>query len=213
MKKLSFYWNWLARVAKASNTQRKMAILAIVAAAILLVPQTSGPTAQSTGTPNLPEPPPHREVVLPPFPPGMFNNCLEQYYSRLGTIAQGDRNMRKRIEDVFNPKFDRINALIAARLKLMNDLEAEIRSIETSPAYYAAYVGIGDLQPLLDKINRLEDDIQDVWNQLRKLREEKSSLLNLEAKWIDWLNEKTQREVNAAWEEYENCADSETNND
>ncbi len=120
--------------------------------------------------------------------------------------------MRKRIEEVFNPKFDRINALIAARLKLMNDLEAEIRRIETSPGYYAAYVtSLVDLQPYLDKINRLEDDIQDVWNQLRKLREQKSSLLNLEAKWIDWLDEKTAREVNAAWEEYENCADSETN--
>ena len=120
--------------------------------------------------------------------------------------------MRKRIEEKFDALLDPIEALIAARLKLMSDLEAKIRSIETSPAYYAAYVtSLVDLQLYLDEINRLEDDIQDVWNQLRKLRKQRSSLLNLEAKWIDWLNEKTQREVNAAWEEYENCADSETN--
>lgn len=121
--------------------------------------------------------------------------------------------MRKRIEEKFDAMLLPIEALIAARFKLIDDLEAEIRRIETSPGYIAAYAGIGDLQPLLDKINRLEDDIQDAWNSIRKLRKQKSSILECYDKWIDWLNEKTQREVNAAWEEYENCADSETNND
>ena len=203
----------MARVAKASNTQRKIAILAIVAAAVLLVPQTTGPSAQSTGTPNLPDPPPHREVVLPPFPPGAFNSCIEQYASRIETICQGDANWRKRIEEKFDALLAPVEALIAAKFKLIDDLEAKIRSIETSPAYYAAYVGIGDLQPLLDEINRLRKKINDAWNSIRKLRKQKSPILECYNKWIDWLNEKTARELNAAWEEYENCVDSETNDD
>ncbi len=229
MKKLSFYWNWLARVAKASNTQRtvamnttttkskmngKTAILVVATIIVVaLTTQITGPTAQSTGTPNLPDPPPHREVVLPPFPPGAFNSCIEQYYSRLGTIAQGASDWRKRIEEKFDAMLAPIDALIAARFKLMDDLEAKIRRIETSPRYIAAYAGIGDLQPLLDEIGELKEAIQNAWNSIRKLRKQKSPILECYDKWIDWLNEKTQREVNAAWEEYENCADSETNND
>ncbi len=85
MKKLSFYWNWLARVAKANNQQRqavvksatsrslisgKTVIFAILATvAVLLVPQTTMQSAKSIVAPDLPDPPPHREVLLPPFPP------------------------------------------------------------------------------------------------------------------------------------------------
>ena len=180
MKKLSFYWNWLARVAKSNSVQRKVvvntrttkskmngktAILAVATIiAVALTTQTTGPTAQSAEMPELPDPPPHREVVLPPFPPGAFSNCIEQYYSRLGTIAQGASNWRKRIEEKFDALLDPIDALIDAKRKLIDDLTTKIRRI-----------------------------------------------LECYDKWIDWLNEKTQREVNAAWEEYENCAASETN--
>ena len=223
MKKFYFYWNWLARVAKSNNTQRKAVVKSATSqspirgkTAILVVAlttQTTGPTAQSAEMPELPDPPPHREVVLPPFPPGAFSNCIEQYYSRLGTIAQGASNWRKRIEEKFDALLDPIDALIDAKRKLMDDLEAEIRRIETSPAYYAAYVGIGDLQPLLDEIDELTDKFKKALKRMIQLEKQKSSILEYYNKWIDWLNEKTQREVNAAWEEYENCADSETNND
>ena len=102
----------------------------------------------------------------------MFNNCLEQYYSRHATIAQGYASQRKQIDDFFNAKLDLVEALIAAKFKLIDDLESEIRSIETSPAYYAAYVGIGDLQPLLDKIAELKEKIQKDWNRIRVISHE-----------------------------------------
>lgn len=109
---------------------------------------------------------------------------------------------------------DPVEALIAAKFKLIDDLKAKIRSIETSPRYIAAYAGIGNLQPLLDEINRLRKRINDAWNRIRVIRRDQlQPILDCYVRWIDWLNEKTQREVNAAWEEYENCADSETNND
>ena len=181
---------------------------------VALTTQTTGPSAQSADTPNLPEPPPQREVVLPPFPPGAFNNCLEQYYSRHATIGQGYASQRKQIDDFFNAKLDPVEALIAAKFKLIDDLEAKIRSIETSPAYYAAYVGIGNLQPLLDEINRLRKRINDAWNRIRVIRRDQlQPILDCYVRWIEWLNEKTARELKAAWEEYENCLDSETNND
>ena len=95
----------------------------------------------------------------------------------------------------------------------MNDMEAKIRSIETSPRYIAAYAGIGNLQPLLDEINRLRKRINDAWNRIRVIRRDQlQPILECYDKWIDWLNEKTARELKAAWEEYENCLDSETNN-
>lgn len=129
-------------------------------------------------------------------------------------LGKGYSSQRKQIDDFFNAKLTPVEALIEAKRKLIDDLEAEIRSIETSPGYIATYVGIGDLQPLLDKIDELKEKIQKAWNRIRVIRRDQlQPILNLEAKWIDWLNEKTQREVNAAWEEYENCADSETNND
>lgn len=96
----------------------------------------------------------------------------------------------------------------------MNDPEAKIRSIETSPRYIAAYAGIGDLQPLLDEIGRLKKRINDAWNRIRVIRRDQlQPILDCYVRWIEWLNEKTARELKAAWEEYENCLDSETNND
>ena len=220
----------MARVAKASNAQRKVAMktttttsktngkTAILAVAtiltVALTTQTTGPSAQSTDTPNLPDPPPVPEPSFPPFPPGAFDNCLEQYYSRHATIAQGYASQRKQIDDFFNAKLDPVEALIAARFKLIDDLEAKIRSIETSPGYIAAYAGIGNLQPLLDEINRLRKRINDAWNRIRVIRRDQlQPILDCYVRWIEWLNEKTARELKAAWEEYENCADSETNND
>ncbi len=230
IKNSFFYWNWLARVAKSNNKQRKgtmkttttksktngkTAILVVATIiAVALITQTTGPTAQSTGTPNLPDPPPVPEPSFPPFPPGAFNNCLEQYYSRHATIAQGYASQRKQIDDFFNAKLTPVEALIAAKFKLIDDLEAKIRSIETSPAYYAAYVGIVDLQPYLDEINRLRRKINDAWNRIHVIRRDQlQPILDCYVRWIEWLNEKTARELKAAWEEYENCLDSETNND
>ncbi len=228
MKKFSFYWNWLARVAKASNTQRKVVVKSatptkspiigktaffVVATiiAVALTTQTTGTSAEIPELPDLPPPPPQREVVLPPFPPGAFSNCIEQYYSRLGTIAQGASDWRKRIEEKFDALLDPIDALIDAKRKLIDDLTTKIRRIYSSLEYSLAYIGLADMEPIEKEIKRLMEALKAAQARFLNLYRERSSILECYDKWIDWLNEKTQREVNAAWEEYENCAASETN--
>ena len=121
--------------------------------------------------------------------------------------------MRKRIEEKFDTLLDPIQALIDAKRKLVDDLDAKIRRIYFSLEYSFAYNGLADMEPIEAEIKRLKRAFQDAWDRIIELEKQKSPILDCYVKWIDWLNEKTQREVNAAWEEYENCADSETNSD
>ena len=196
-----------------SKMNGKTAILAVATIiAVASTTQTTGPSAQSTGTPNLPDPPPQREVVLPPFPPGAFNNCDDQYASMMETICQGDANWRKSLEEKFDALLDPIQALIDAKRKLLDDLTTKIRRIYSSLEYSLAYIGLADMEPIEKEIKRLMEALKAAQARFLNLYRERSPILECYDKWIDWLNEKTAREVNAAWEEYENCADSETNN-
>ena len=108
----TFLWNIEN---KANNQQRKVvvklttskssihgktAILAILATvAVLLVPQTTMQSAKSIVAPDLPDPPPHREVLLPPFPPGDFDSCADQMASRMTTINQDYDNLLKGLQN------------------------------------------------------------------------------------------------------------------
>ena len=122
MKTFSFYWNWLARVAKAGNTQRKAvvklatskspiigktAILAVATIiAVALTTQTTGPTAQSVEMPtlpDLPDPGPVPEPSFPPVPPGTFT-CSEYYNAVRPMLDDRNANLKKAIERTYNAK-------------------------------------------------------------------------------------------------------------
>ncbi len=126
MKKSSFYWNWLARVAKANNTQRKVVVKSatptkspisgktaiLVVAAIIVVAlttQTTGPTAQSTDIPDLPDlpdlpdPGPVPEPSFPPIPPGTLT-CQEYLDAIMPGIKNSHSNWQKAIENAYNAK-------------------------------------------------------------------------------------------------------------
>ena len=115
MKKLSFYWNWLARVAKSSGVQRqavvksatskapingKTAILAVAVIVSALTTQITGPSAQSADLPelpDLPDPGPVPEPVFPPVPPGTFT-CWEYYEGMRQALENGQANLHQAIE-------------------------------------------------------------------------------------------------------------------
>ena len=133
MKTFSFYWNWLARVTKSNSVQRKAvvksatsqspisgktAIFAVTTIiAVALTTQTTEPSMQSAETPTLPDLPLPGfmpEPSLPPFPPGAFDSCAEQYDSRLSTIDQSYNSMLKAFQRTRDAKLKIVQDLIDA---------------------------------------------------------------------------------------------------
>ena len=121
MKNFSFYWHWLARVAKSNNAQRNAvvksaasqppirgttAILAIAVIITALTTQTTGPSMQSAELPeipDLPDPGPVPEPAFPPVPPSTFT-CSEYFASVRPMLNDQDVNLKKAIERTYNAK-------------------------------------------------------------------------------------------------------------
>ena len=230
MKNFSFYWNWLARVAKLSSVQRKAvvksttsktngktAILTVATiVAVALTTQTTGPSAQSTGIPELPDLP-HPGLVpepaLPPFPPGAFNSCIEQYYSRLATIGQGKAGWEKGFEKAYETKSKPFVDAIKASQRKIADIkkkiaakEAEIMRLQYSRYGYLRYQN--RINQLYKEIDRHNDEINDLILKIVELRKRLARI----GAWYDiclnWLEKKTKKEEEAAWHEYLDCLNS-----
>ena len=112
----------MARVAKASNTQRnaamkttttmskmngKMAILAVATILVVaLTTQTTGTSAQSAEMPtlpDLPDPGPVPEPAFPPVPPGTFT-CFEYYNAVRLMLDNQQANFYQAIDRAYKAK-------------------------------------------------------------------------------------------------------------
>ena len=128
-------------------------------------------------------------------------------------MRKGMRASESKSTTFFNAKLDPVDALIDAKRKLIDDLTTKIRRIYSSLEYSLAYIGLADMEPIEKEIKRLMEALKAAQARFLNLYRERSSILDCYVRWIEWLNEKTARELKEAWEEYENCLDSETNND
>ena len=234
MKKSFFYWNWLARVAKASNTQRnavvksatsqspisgKTAILAIAVVVTALTTQTTGTSAEIPELPDLPPPPPQREAVLPPFPPGVFDICLEQYDSRLRTIRQGEADWRNAIDQTYyakrKPFYDALDAIFDERDRILAQIEKlneEWIRLSMSPNSGSA-ASIARMKQISDEFRAKSLEIEELQEKIGKISERLAEIEDWYEEWINWLAVKTYREEDAACTEYSNCDDSEIGSD
>ena len=203
---------------KTTTTMAKMngktAILAVATIiTVALTTQTTGPSAEIPELPDLPPPPPQREVVLPPFPPGVFDTCLEQYDSRLRTIRQGEASLRNAIDQTYyakrKPFYDALDAIfdeqdrILAQIEKLNEewirlsmspnsgsAASVARMKQISDEFRAKSLEIKELQKKIDEINKRLWEIEDWYEE-----------------WINWLTVKTYREEEACTE-YSTCSSS-----
>ena len=194
MKKSFFYWNWLARVAKLNSVQRKAvvksatskapingktAILAIVATvAVLLVSQTTGQSAKSIVAPDLPDPPPHREVLLPPFPPGAFDSCADQMASRMTTINQDYDNLLKGLQNSRDAKLKPIDDAIISKTAEIESIRDEIQRNERR--YASIYMRFGYtsatkqiLDQISDENSKNREKIKDLQKEIEELKDKR----------------------------------------
>ena len=238
MKNFSFYWNWLARVAKLSGVQRKAvvksatspsqssingktAIFAILAtAAVLLVPQTTGPLMQSAEMPelpDLPDPGPVPEPVFPPVPPGTFT-CFEYYEGMRQMLENGQANFYQAIERTYNAKCkpfnDKIDELVD---EIDNHLDQILEKTKLKEALYQLlYPNVvnnpqikkleGDIQGPKDSIEALRVQISELFDDLGKIADWRKKI-------IKWANEKHRKENEALDAHYQDCLDNERDDD
>ena len=228
MKESSFYWNWLARVAQANNTQRNVAmkttttmskmngktvILAVATIiAVALTTQTTGTSAEIPELPDLPPPPPQREAVLPPFPPGVFDTCLEQYDSRIATIMQGAADWRNAIDQTYyakrKPFYDAQDRIFDEQDKIFEQiekLEDEWRSLYMSPNSNSAS-NIARRRQINKELDVKRLEIRELQKKIDEIDKRLWEIEDWYEEWLDWLSQKTQREEEAACSEYSTCS-------
>ena len=231
MKKFSFYWNWLACVAKANNTQRKVVVKSatptkspiigktaffVVATiiAVALTTQTTGTSAEIPELPDLPPPPPQREVLLPPFPPGVFDTCLEQYDSRIKTIRQGEANWRNAIDQAYyakrKPFYDAQDRIFDEQDKIFEQiekLEDEWRNLYMSPNSNSAS-NIARRKQINKELDVKRLEIRELQKKIDEINKRLAEIEDWYGEWINWLAVKTYREEDAACTEYSTCSSS-----
>ena len=233
MKKLSFYWNWLARVAKASNTQHnvamkttttksktneKTAILAVATIiAVALTTQTTKPTAQSAEMPtlpDLPDPGPVPEPAFPPVPPGTFT-CSEYYNAVRPMLDDQNANLKKAIERTYNAKRKPFDDYIAARIVMIKWYREQLKKVqdEWQRLFYAPggpIINRKRLQDLNGLTTFYTEAIKEEVERIRKAYEELGKIESWYRKMLDWARKKYEKAVEALDAQYQDCLDSES---
>ena len=235
MKNSFFYWNWLARVAKASNTQRNVAmnttttkskmngktvILAVATIiAVALTTQTTGPTAQSAEMPklpDLPDPGPVPEPAFPPVPPGTFT-CFEYYNAVRLMLDNQQSNFYQAIDRAYKAKckpfYDKIDSI---NDEIDDHRDQYLKKIDQ----WIALLKILYPNTNAPRITSLQKEIENHRKEIEKLQEQISKLfddLGKIAEWrkkmIEWANEKHRKENEALEAHYGDCLDNESDND
>ena len=237
MKTFSFYWNWLARAAKSSSVQHnavvksatskspiigKTAILVVATIiAVALTTQTTGPTAQSTGIPelpDLPDPGPVPEPVFPPVPPGTFT-CSEYFASVRPGLDDEDANLKKAIERTYyakrKPFYDAQNRIFDEQDKIFEQiekLEDEWRNLYMSPNSNSAS-NIArrrqinkELAAKSLRIKKLQEEIDEIDKRLGEIEDWYEKML-------EWAQEKYEKAVDALEQLTRDCLANERDDD
>ncbi len=236
MKKLFFYWNWLARIAKANNTQRKVAmkttttmskmngktaILAVATIlAVALTTQTTGLTAQSLRIPelpDLPDPGPVPEPVFPPVPPGTFT-CSEYYDAVRPMLDDQDANLKKAIDRAYKAKRKPFDDFIAARIVMIKWYREQLKKAqdEWQRLFYAPGGPIINRKRLQDLNGLTTFYTKAIEKEVEKIQKAYKELGKIEAwyrKMLDWARKKYEKAVEALDAQYQDCLDSESDDD
>ena len=220
----------MARVAKSNGVQRqavvksatskdpihgKTAILAVATIiTVALTTPTTGPSAEIPELPDLPPPPPHREVVLPPFPPGVFDTCLEQYDSRIKTIRQGEAGWRNAIDQAYyakrKPFYDAQDRIFDEQEEIfeqMEKLKEEWGRLYMSPNSNSAS-NIARRRQINKELAAKSLRIKKLQEEIDEISERLGEIEDWYEEWLGWLSQKTQREEEAACTEYSTCSSS-----
>ena len=225
----------MARVAKASNPQRKVAmkttttmskmngktvILAVATIiAVALTTPTTGPTAQSAGIPelpDLPDPGTVPEPVFPPVPPGTFT-CFEYYEGMRQALENGQANFYQAIDRAYKAKRKPFDDYIE-RIERQIDFHrrAYISAIDWKmDLYFRLYPNVNDprLKQLDDLIKKHRNAIDDLRQQIYDLVDDLGKIRDWWEKMIEWANEKHRKENEALDAHYGDCLDSESDDD
>ena len=222
----------MARVAKASNTQRKVvvkseasqssingktAILAVATIiAVALTTHTTGPTAQSAEMPtlpDLPDPPAITGPYFPPFPPGVMS-CSAQRNSRGATIVQNHANWRKAIERAYNAKCAPFNAAIDDKVDEIDNHFDQILKKEEQKLNWIILLypnlNAPQITNLEKEIQGHEEAIKSLKKEISKLQDDLGKIWDWRKKWLAWAGEKRQKAADA---EYQDCVANEQDND
>ena len=236
MKKLSFYWNWLARVAKASNTRHnvamkttttksktngKTAILAVATIiAVALTTQTTVPSAQSAEMPTLPalpDPGPAPEPVFPPVPPGTFT-CSEYFASVRPMLDDEDANLKKAIKRTYEAKCKPFEDYIDIKEGVIEGIRDEWkkahdewRRLYMSPGGYAA--NRIRLLFLSRQMTSLNKEIQELRRLIREANKELGKIYDWYKKMLEWAKEKHEKAVDALENLTRDCLANERDDD
>ena len=193
----------------------KTAILAVATIiAVALTTQTTGPSAEIPELPDLPPPPPQREVVLPPFPPGVFDTCLEQYDSRLRTIRQGEASLRNAIDQTYyakrKPFYDALDAISDEQDEIFDQMEKlneEWLRLSMSPNSGSA-ASIARMKQISDEFRAKSLEIKELQKKIDEINKRLAEIEDWYVEWINWLAVKTYREEEEACTEYSTCSSS-----
>ena len=237
MKKLSFYWNWLARVAQSNSVQRKAvvksatpqssiigktAILTVATIiAVALTTQITGTLAQSLRIPelpDLPDPGPAPEPVFPPVPPGTFT-CSEYFASIRPGLDDQDANLKKAIERTYyakrKPFYDALDAIFDEQDKIFEQiekLEDEWRNLYMSPNSNSAS-NIARRKQINKELDVKRLEIRELQKKIDEIYKRLVEIEDWYGKMLEWSREKYEKAVDALEQLTRDCLDNETDDD
>ena len=233
MKTFSFYWNWLARVAKSNSVQRKAvvksatsqspisgktAILAVATIlAVALTTPTTGPSAEIPELPDLPDPGPVPEPVFPPVPPGTFT-CSEYYNAVRPMLDDQNANLKKAIERTYYAKRKPFDDYIAARIVMIRWYREQLKKAqdEWQKLFYAPGGPVINRKRLQDLNGLTTFYTKAIEKEVEKIQKAYKELGKIEAwyrKMLDWARKKYEKAVEALDAQYQDCLDSESDDD
>ena len=226
----------MARVAKASNPQRKVAMktttttsktngktaILVVATiiAVALVTQTTVPSAQSAEMPtlpDLPDPGPVPEPAFPPVPPGTFT-CFEYYNAVRLMLDNQQANFYQAIERTYNAKCKPFEDYIAARMVMIEWYREQLKKVqdEWQRLFYAPggpIIHRKRLQDLNGLTTFYTEAIKKEVEKIQKAYEELAKIGDWREKMVKWANEKHRKENEALEAHYEDCLANESDDD
>ena len=237
MKNFSFYWNWLARVAKSSGVQRKAVVksatskapingkTAILTVATILaialttpITGTSAQSAEIPELPDLPDPGPVPEPAFPPVPPGTFT-CFEYYEGMRQMLENGQANFYQAIERTYNAKckpfYDAKDAIFDERDRIfeqMEKLNEEWGRLYMSPNSGSA-ANIARRRQINKELAAKSLRIKKLQEETDTINERLGEIGDWREKVIKWANEKHQKENEALEAHYQDCLANEQDDD
>lgn len=175
-------------------------------------------SAKSIVAPDLPDPPPHREVLLPPFPPGAFDSCADQMASRMTTINQDYDNLLKGLQNSRDAKLKPIGDAIISKTVEIESIRDEIQRNERR--YASIYLRFGYtsatkqiLDQISDENNKNREKIKDLQKEIEELEDKRFDIWEWYYKCVKWLNERHLNYRRAAFKEFWDCVTSDTDED